>query len=90
MMRALYRQTGLTEDETRSLAALFERSATAPAVTLVDTRPWLLPTGLAGSIAALALIGIVWRRRFRSVRRRLVDRMARRKPAASRPEGNAQ
>lgn len=88
VMRALYRRTGFTEDETRSLAALLERSAAANAVTQSDTRRWLLLTGLAGAFAALMVIGIMWRGRFRSVRRRLVDQMARPKAARSMSEGN--
>lgn len=73
MMRAIYRRAGLTEDESRSLAALFESTAAVATVPAFQQRHWLLLSGLAGAIVGLAAMGAVWNGRFRSVRRRLVD-----------------
>ena len=72
MMRAIYRRASLTEDDSRSLAALFESSAAVAVVPASRARQWLMLSGLAGAIAALAAIGVAWNGRFRSVRRRLV------------------
>ena len=71
MMRAIYRSATFTEDEARSLAALFESTATT--ATASSHRRWFVLTGVGGTIACLAAIGLVWQGRFRSVRRRLLD-----------------
>lgn len=73
MMRAIYRRASLTEDESRSLAALFESTAATAAAPTSPERRWLLLTGLAGTLASLAAIGLVWRGRFGHVRRRLLE-----------------
>lgn len=73
MMGAIYRKAGLTDDESRALAALFESAAAATVVPLTTQRRWLLLAGLAGALAGLAAIGLTWRGRFRSVRRLMLE-----------------
>jgi mono/diheme cytochrome c family protein len=73
MMRAIYRRASLTEDESRSLAALFESAASVSVAPASTQRRRLALTGAVGAIAGLAAIGLVWRGRFRSVRRRSRD-----------------
>jgi hypothetical protein len=71
MMRAIYRKAALTDDESRALAALIE-GASAAGVPESWQRRRLFLVGLTVALAALAVMGVVWRGRFRSVRRRLV------------------
>jgi mono/diheme cytochrome c family protein len=73
MMRAIYRRASLTEDESRSLAALFESTAAVAVGPVSRQRQWLMLSGLAGAVAALAAIGVAWNGRFRHGRRRLVE-----------------
>lgn len=71
MMRALYKDARLTPGESRALAAFLETKAGAP----LPNR-WRSPHvlgGLAGGLLAMVFIGGVGARRFRSVRRTLVD-----------------
>lgn len=75
VMRALFAGGSVTEAESRSLAALFESTATAAAPapsSFFTQRRSLLGGGVGGAIAGLAVIGLAGRRRFRSVRGRLV------------------
>jgi mono/diheme cytochrome c family protein len=73
MMRALYREAPLTEDEGRALAAF---------LASVDAREASPAAGLAGfvwggalaALAVVAIIGFVWSDRFRAVRRPMLDR----------------
>jgi mono/diheme cytochrome c family protein len=72
MMRALYRPAPLTADEVHALAAFLElprdpASAGAPAL------PFFVLAGTAAGLGFLGIIGVVWTRRFRSVRRPLVS-----------------
>lgn len=73
LMRAVYRKASLTEDESRSLAALFESAASANVVPQSASWRRLALTGLGGALGGLVVIGIAWRGRFRNVRRRLLD-----------------
>jgi mono/diheme cytochrome c family protein len=73
MMRALYRPAPLTADEAHALSAFLELpvdQATAGAPAL----PPFVLAGTAGGLLFVGLIGGVWTRRFRSVRRPLVAR----------------
>lgn len=72
MMRAIYRRTTLTEDESRALAALFERASATVVAPGPPLRFRLFAAGLAVAIAGAAVMGVVWRGRFRNVRRRLL------------------
>ena len=72
-MRTLYRQAALTDDESRSLAALFESTAGAGTVAPgLDRRIPLVVTALGGALAAISVIALGWKGRVRGVRRRLV------------------
>lgn len=76
MMRVVYRPAPLTRDESRALAAFLEHSAARGAA-----RPsgfWaFIATGLGGAAAVFVVLGVVWAKRFRAVRRPLVDAMKR-------------
>lgn len=71
VMRELFQGRRLTPAEIESLLALFEESATAPPVA--PARQTFLALGTGGAALALTLFGWVWRNRFRSVRRPLVN-----------------
>ena len=73
MMRALYRPAPLTADEVHALAAFLEvpRDQASPAPAALPT---FVLAGTAGGVIFVGLAGVVWQRRFRSVRRPLVSR----------------
>lgn len=74
MMRALYRRTALTPDEARALTAFLEDAAATGGVRPPAWAPRFLIGGAAGAAAVLLVAGLAWARRFRGVRRALVDR----------------
>jgi hypothetical protein len=76
MMRAVYRTAPLTRDEARALTAFLEDSAArgGPPPSRVFT---FFLGGLGGAAATFVLLGVVWGRRFRAVRRPLVDSVGR-------------
>lgn len=80
-MRALYRGTPLTADESQALIAFLELPA-GPTAPRLNTTTLLLTLGLAGFLSVLLAAGLIWRRRFRAVRRPLVAR-ASEEPRAS-------
>lgn len=70
VMRAVFRNRPLGSDETIAIAALLaDRHARAPAPS--GTRRFVA-MGLAGALAALTLMAVVWSRRLTGVRRPLV------------------
>ena len=71
MMRAIYGTTAPTDEEARALTALFEQAATT-SVPPGSGRGWLVLMSVAGAIAGLVVMGMVWSGRHTSVRRRLV------------------
>lgn len=71
MMRAVYRPAPLTPDEARALTAFLGESATAEAPRPLRLRAFVIG-GFGGAAAVLGLVGVVWARRFRGVRRPLV------------------
>ncbi|MCP3981198.1 MAG: c-type cytochrome [bacterium] len=71
-MQSVYKDHPLDDDEIMSLVAFFSDKSVAPpesgqAATLI-----FILLGMAGTAAALVLFDVVWRRRFRAVRRELV------------------
>jgi hypothetical protein len=72
-MGALFRRTPMQPEEILPLLAAFEQAARTPqqANTTVQTTFFLF--GLAGAAAGLFVLDAVWKRRFRSVRRAMVD-----------------
>jgi mono/diheme cytochrome c family protein len=72
MMRAVYRNAGLTPPEARALTAYFEASAAGTPAPPPTRR--VVATGLAGAVAVLGIVAFAGRRRFRAVRRPLVAR----------------
>ncbi len=73
MMRALVRRSPLTPDENRALTAFFEevRGRQPPPPRARAAR--FAGAGLGLAVAGLVAIGLIWRGRFRGVRRPLVD-----------------
>lgn len=71
MMSALYKESRLTADESRALAAFLETKAESP-LPVRGLSPHVLG-GLVGGLLTMVLIGSVGLRRFRSVRRPLVE-----------------
>lgn len=76
-MQTVFRAHPFQPDEVQSLLALFESSAknAQPAGSSTQTNFFLV--GCAGALVALALMGWIWRRRVRSVRRSLVHAVRR-------------
>lgn len=72
-MQEVYRQVPFTASEVEALLAFFEDAAKqrAEADTAAPLTFFLL--GLGGAVLGLVLFDFAWKRRFRSVRRRLVD-----------------
>ena len=70
MMRAVYRNAGLTPPETRALTAYFE--AVAAGVPAQPASRPVVPVAIICALAVLAVVGITGRSRFRAVRRPLV------------------
>lgn len=71
-MQSVYRDHPLKEDEILPLVAFFADKAVAPpesgqAATLV-----FILLGMTGTVAALVVFDVLWRKRFRAVRRELV------------------
>lgn len=71
MMRSLYKDRRLNDDEARALAAFLESVPPVPPPGRT-TAPHVV-AGFIGSLLTVGLIGGVWTRRFRAVRRPLVD-----------------
>lgn len=76
MMRALFRRAPLTPDENRALTAFFEDVRTRPVPRATTQAARLAGAGAAGALVGLAAMGLIWRGRFRGVRRPLVERRA--------------
>ena len=72
-MNTLYRTHPLTEDEVRAFTALFADRAAQPEEAASSNRTHLLLLGLAGTVLLLFVFDRLWRKRFRGVRRRLVQ-----------------
>ncbi|MCZ7555753.1 MAG: cytochrome c [Bacteroidia bacterium] len=77
-MQAVFKQTPLTEGEIRSLVAYFENTLQRNPADTSTARLNFLLFGLGGVILVLGLFDVIWSKRFRSVRRALVERMRRR------------
>jgi cytochrome c553 len=75
MMRALYHPAQLEADESHALAAFLEDAAAQPPPTS-SAMPGFAIAGVAGAAAVLLLAGAAWARRFRAVRRPMVERGA--------------
>jgi cytochrome c2 len=72
MMRAVYGSASLTRDESRALTAFLEQSArtgTPHALRL----PTFVASGVGAAAAVFVLVGLVGAKRFRAVRRPLVE-----------------
>jgi mono/diheme cytochrome c family protein len=74
MMRAVYRPAPLTPDESHALTAFLADSAARGAARPSGLSTFVI-TGLGGAAAVFVLVGLVGARRFRAVRRPLVESM---------------
>ena len=72
-MRPVYLGHPLESEEILSLVAFFEDEAQQPGEDSVVPLLNFFLLGLAGAVLALAIFDGLWRRRFRAVRRPLVD-----------------
>jgi len=73
-MQPIYRTRLLTSREQRDLVAFFSAVAGR---TPVDCPSRMVVPAVAGFLLLFAVVGVVWRRRLRSVRRALVEEMTR-------------
>jgi cytochrome c2 len=74
MMRAIFRPAPLTADEAHALSAFLELPGEQARAGALALPPFVL-AGAAGGLAFVVVIGVVWARRFRAVRRPLVARV---------------
>lgn len=72
MMRAVYRTHPLDATETHALAAFLDNAQRMPAPSAGRQRTRLAASALAGAAVGFLILGAVWRRRFRAVRRPMV------------------
>lgn len=72
LMRALYRKHPLDATEAHALAGFFEDAQRMPAPSPARQRRALGAAALESAIVGFLIIGLVWRRRFRAVRRPMV------------------
>lgn len=71
-MSSLYRTHPLNEQEIHALAAYFEDRAADEISASVGSGPFLL-LGVGGTVLLLFIFHLLWKERFRGVRRRLVE-----------------
>jgi cytochrome c2 len=72
VMRAVYRTHPLAATEAHALAAFFEDAQRMPAPSPARQRTTLVASALEGAAIGFLIVGVVWRRRFRAVRRPMV------------------
>lgn len=72
-MGALFRRTPMQPEEILPLLAAFEQAARTPQQANTTAQTTFFLFGLAGAAAGLFVLDAVWKRRFRSVRRAMVD-----------------
>jgi len=72
-MQPIFKNHPLTADEVHALAAYFENAAGESPAEPSASRVALLLLGLAGAAAMVFTFDAIWKRRFHSVRRPLVD-----------------
>ncbi len=80
-MQSVLKGHALQEAEILALVAYFENTLQRNPADTSTARLNFLLFGLGGAILALGLFDVIWSKRFRSVRRALVDRMRRRSGA---------
>jgi len=69
----VYRRAPLAADEVRALAAFLDAEATAAPQSGLPRAAAFAGLALAATVAGFLAIGIIWRDRFRAVRRPLVS-----------------
>jgi mono/diheme cytochrome c family protein len=72
VMRAVFRKQPLAAEESFTLAALLADTDARQAPAAASRTPAFVGLGTAGALTTLLLIGIVWSRRLRAVRRPLL------------------
>ena len=73
VMRSVYRRAPLAADEVRALAAFLDAEATAAPQSGLPRAAAFAGLALAATVAGFLAIGLIWRDRFRAVRRPLVS-----------------
>jgi mono/diheme cytochrome c family protein len=73
VMRALFRDRAMNDEEVFAIVALLDRAQPAGTSGTLLTARSVPAAGAAIAVLLLALIGFVWSRRFRAVRRPLVE-----------------
>lgn len=73
VMRTVFRKRPLGSEQSFALAALLEDSNSHQAAAAASHTPAFVGAGVVGALATLLLMGIVWSRRLRGVRRPLVN-----------------
>lgn len=79
-MQTLFRQTALGPEEIESLLAFFEDAVQRRAEADPVAPLTFFLIGLGGAVFGVVVFDFAWQRRFRSVRRRLIDDSVRRGP----------
>jgi mono/diheme cytochrome c family protein len=72
VMRAVFRERPLTDEEAFALVALLADESDRPAAAGARTPSLFVVSGVAAALMATASMAAVWSRRLRSVRRRMV------------------
>ena len=72
-MQPIFKNHPLTSDEIQSLVAYFESTAAEQPADASRAQVAFLLSGLAGAIAGVFVLDALWKNRFHSVRRSLVD-----------------
>lgn len=73
VMRTVFRKRPLGSDESFAIAALLEDTSSHQASAAASRTPAFVGAGVVGALATLLLMGVVWSRRLRGVRRPLVN-----------------
>lgn len=75
-MKSVFSKHELTNDEIRSLVAVFEASSANTSYGQDDVIVWMsvLLYGVGGTVVVMLIFSLLWSRRFRAVRRPLIDR----------------
>jgi cytochrome c2 len=77
-MQAAFRKRGLQSEEILPLLALFESTAREAGSDDRSGTTGFFVSGFGGSVLGLALLGAIWKNRFRAVRRPILETSARR------------
>ena len=72
-MQPIFKNHPLSADEIHSLVAYFETATAERPADASTSRVTFLLSGLAGAVLGVFFLDAIWKRRFHSVRRSLVE-----------------